>query len=409
VKRILEDVGGQIVVHSEPSKGTNITLRLPLERITEQEASDPKTNPLPTTMSELKDRKVCVYVGNPETYDAPEQMVHRKLVDRYVEALCSTLSQVLKSEIRCISTWDGMDDTEVMICPEVSFESLQAIRSSAAKAERKCPATILIAMDVLEAETLRSDARITSKESIVETMTQPAGHNKLAILLQQCLQQYDAVPNYEAGITAAPSDHTSHSTEHRSGKLKELEAQVSLYSLPPLVIRTKPEPTLKDMAVPVITAQASSDPTPVEIKDSAVPVTKQALIVDDNAINRRLLSAWMKRHKLPFKEANDGLQALNAYKSADRKYDVLLMDISMPVMDGMTSTRLIREYEMDNNLTPSHIIALTGLTSASAKLEAWTSGVDDFLTKPVDFKKLEQLMEAGRGGEGTGFLKEQGS
>jgi CheY-like chemotaxis protein len=85
------------------------------------------------------------------------------------------------------------------------------------------------------------------------------------------------------------------------------------------------------------------------------------------------------------------------------------MDISMPVMDGMTSTRLIREYEMDNNLTPSHIIALTGLTSASAKLEAWTSGVDDFLTKPVDFKKLEQLMEAGRGGEGTGFLKEQGS
>ena len=72
---------------------------------------------------------------------------------------------------------------------------------------------------------------------------------------------------------------------------------------------------------------------------------------------------------------------------------------------GMTSTRLIREYENKNNCTPAHIIVLTGLTSASAKLEAWTSGVDDFLTKPVNFNKLDGLMRAGRGGEGTGFLR----
>ena len=116
----------------------------------------------------------------------------------------------------------------------------------------------------------------------------------------------------------------------------------------------------------------------------------------------------MKRHKLPFKEAKDGQQALTTYKEDKGKFDVVLMDISMPVMDGMTSTRLIREHEKENNIAPSHIIALTGLTSASAKLEAWTSGVDDFLTKPVDFKKLENLIEVGRGGEGTGFWKEEG-
>jgi len=118
----------------------------------------------------------------------------------------------------------------------------------------------------------------------------------------------------------------------------------------------------------------------------------------------------MKRHKLPFKEAKDGLQALNTFKESNGMFDVVIMDISMPVMDGMTSTRLIREYEKENDLQPSHIIALTGLTSSSARLEAWTSGVDDFLTKPVDFKKLETLIEKGRGGEGegTGFWKEEG-
>lgn len=78
----------------------------------------------------------------------------------------------------------------------------------------------------------------------------------------------------------------------------------------------------------------------------------------------------------------------------------------MPVMDGMTSTRLIREFEEERGLKKAHVIALTGLTSASAKLEAWTSGVDDFLTKPVDFKRLESLMEAGREGVGTGFMRE---
>ena len=75
-------------------------------------------------------------------------------------------------------------------------------------------------------------------------------------------------------------------------------------------------------------------------------------------------------------------------------------------MDGMTSTRLIREHENESKCRKAHIIALTGLTSASAKLEAWSSGVDDFLTKPVDFKTLAKLMENGRSETGTGFMKD---
>jgi CheY-like chemotaxis protein len=181
-----------------------------------------------------------------------------------------------------------------------------------------------------------------------------------------------------------------------------------MYS-PPLTIRTKSESSFDEVVAPVI--QAQSPPKNIRNEeDSDKPLRiNQALIVDDNAINRRVLSAWMKKHDIPYKEAKDGQQALNLYKEADGKFDAVLMDISMPVMDGMTSTRLIRGFEKEKELMPSHIIALTGLTSASAKLEAWTSGVDDFLTKPVDFKRLEIFLNVGRGGEGTGFLKEHGS
>lgn len=173
MKRILEDIGGQIEVRSQHLQGTEITLRLPQERPTEEDTHDPQTTALRTAMSGLKGRKVCIYVECSDMSETPEQSQHRQNMDRYVDVLSSTLTDVLKLEVKRTDTWDGSDDAEVVFCPEVSFESLQKIRSRAAEAKRRCPATIFIAMDVLEAETLRTDARVTSKESIVESMTQP--------------------------------------------------------------------------------------------------------------------------------------------------------------------------------------------------------------------------------------------
>lgn len=194
-----------------------------------------------------------------------------------------------------------------------------------------------------------------------------------------------------------------------SSSMSEFGPRIGTYP-PSLILRTRSDLSFKDQTLPVIQAQSPPDERLQVAGDNDKPLrVDQTLIVDDNAINRRVLSAWMKKHKVPFKEAKDGQEALDMYKEANGAFHAVLMDISMPVMDGMTATRCIREFEKEKSFKPAHIIALTGLTSASAKLEAWTSGVDDFLTKPVDFKRLEQLMEAGRGGEGTGFLKEHGS
>jgi signal transduction histidine kinase len=173
VKRIIEDVGGQIDVSSQPSEGTNIVLKLPLERLSDEEGRDPKVNPLTAAIAGLKGRKVCILYQGSEPNDSAQQVVHKQTLKRYVEVLSETLSKVLQLDIYHTSIWDGSDKTEVVICPEVSFDSLQTIRRNAAKAGRPCPATILIAMDVLEAETLRSDARVTSQESIVQSTTQP--------------------------------------------------------------------------------------------------------------------------------------------------------------------------------------------------------------------------------------------
>jgi CheY-like chemotaxis protein len=69
--------------------------------------------------------------------------------------------------------------------------------------------------------------------------------------------------------------------------------------------------------------------------------------------------------------------------------------MSMPVMDGMSATRAIRQYEQEYNVSRCSIIALTGLASASAKLEAWNAGIDHFMTKPVNFKALGKFLKKG--------------
>ena len=61
-------------------------------------------------------------------------------------------------------------------------------------------------------------------------------------------------------------------------------------------------------------------------------------------------------------------------------------------MDGMSATRAIRQYEQTYNIPRCCIIALTGLASNSARLEAWNSGIDQYMTKPVNFKKLADAL-----------------
>lgn len=104
----------------------------------------------------------------------------------------------------------------------------------------------------------------------------------------------------------------------------------------------------------------------------------------------------MRKLGYNYDTATDGLQALEKYKAAaaEGKFEFVLMDISMPVMDGLVSTCEIRAFERKNSLldSPSIIIALTGLASAKAQQEAFASGVNLFLTKPIMLKTLMSLL-----------------
>lgn len=126
--------------------------------------------------------------------------------------------------------------------------------------------------------------------------------------------------------------------------------------------------------------------------DAGEPPKKTFLLVDDNQINLRILSAFMKKLARGYVAVSDGKQAVDAYMSNPDQFAGILMDISMPVMDGLEATRLIRTHESKSQLQAVAIVALTGLASESTHQEALQSGVDVFLTKPVSLKTLSQIL-----------------
>jgi CheY-like chemotaxis protein len=148
------------------------------------------------------------------------------------------------------------------------------------------------------------------------------------------------------------------------------------------------------------------------------------LLVDDNKINLTLLRTYMRKRQYGVvDEAENGFEAVKKVEGREDGYDIIFMDISMPVLDGFGATRQIRAIEAsrrkkaldisgDSNdpivaKTPALVIALTGLASSRDQNEAFTSGIDLFLTKPVAFKEVGKMLdnwEANRERESRGSL-----
>ncbi|ROT35569.1 hypothetical protein SODALDRAFT_337519 [Sodiomyces alkalinus F11] len=117
------------------------------------------------------------------------------------------------------------------------------------------------------------------------------------------------------------------------------------------------------------------------------------LVVDDNPINLKLLSTFMKRLRREHCTATNGLEALETFTGSPDKFCCILMDINMPVMDGLESTRKIRHFERSRQLPPVTVIAITGLGSQSDREEAFASGLDLFLTRPVRMGELFAILK----------------
>ena len=112
------------------------------------------------------------------------------------------------------------------------------------------------------------------------------------------------------------------------------------------------------------------------------------LVVEDHHVNRLLVVKMLQKLGIDPDVASDGLEALSLIQS--KSYDVVLMDIQMPNMDGLTATRRIRAQ---THMPQPYIIALTANAMTEDRARCLAQGMNDFLAKPISLMRLRECLQ----------------
>ena len=136
-------------------------------------------------------------------------------------------------------------------------------------------------------------------------------------------------------------------------------------------------------------AKAASPAEPAPQQDYETLKRMRILVAEDNKTNQLVVKKMLGSTGAALHFASDGQQALETYKQGG--WDLILMDLAMPVLGGLEATRLIREYERKSQNPECRIVALTANAQPSDAKKCFAAGMNGFLTKP--FRKADLLSQ----------------
>lgn len=113
------------------------------------------------------------------------------------------------------------------------------------------------------------------------------------------------------------------------------------------------------------------------------------LVADDYVINQELTKEMLEMMECDVDIAEDGKEASKMVE--DKTYDIIFMDVQMPIVDGFEATKIIRNAEADGNRTP--IIAITANALSGDKEKCLEAGMDDYISKPIKGEDLEFILK----------------
>ena len=114
------------------------------------------------------------------------------------------------------------------------------------------------------------------------------------------------------------------------------------------------------------------------------------LVVEDNLINQKVILAILKKYRIFTDVAENGIIAIE--KMSKKYYDLVFMDVQMPEMDGLETSKNIRLKDSSVLNHDIKIIAMTAHSLEEDRQDCLKSGMDDYLPKPIDIKKLLELL-----------------
>ncbi|PSK36593.1 Hybrid signal transduction protein dokA [Elsinoe australis] len=413
VKQLVDSLNGQIRVRSTVGQGTEmeVTFRL----VQGYKGIDLPEDDMLDVAAKTKGLRLCVLDPNQEKQRPGKDHIAR---------LDTTLSETC-------ATWFGMEitsadnmteaNTDIFLYTEPPSLEYLLEHHGGEEAEQPHP-LIIVCMNASEAISVsRSLLNHSELGNIVEVIAQPCGPRKMAKVLVHCLKAVtergikeslksrssqhlgadQSIVKQDTSLQQATQAPSAHNPAALSGSEDRLQEQKERsVAVSEAVQLPEPSPQSGHLAAPPMSPRiASSRALEMRPKQDASELdasNPRVLLVDDNKVNVDLLVRFVQKFKMPHEAAYNGQEALDAFSKANqgsgRRFDYILMDISMPVMDGIEATRRIRAFEEENRIARTTIIALSAFASADTQAAAKAQGVDTYLTKPVKFAQLQSLL-----------------
>ncbi|KAK0620993.1 hypothetical protein B0T14DRAFT_482159 [Immersiella caudata] len=407
VLQIVRSLGGQICITSEQGVGTDVVVTLTMDQAP---PGDPDHRALrgQQAIQRTRDKVKGLRIGL-EGLDVPSPIRTRNRGHEQASEASSLLLRAsvesaatgwFHMEVAAPSTWESSPPDILLVTELDSWQPIARARDihsghpGVQSAFPNVPIIVLCSHEELCQE--YGQRMVNSGQYIrhepVHFVSKPCGPHRLAEALVFCLgdaarplpRQEGSPPGFPSEVENSPQSLFQRSPESYLPGMEESSRDsyfASMAMLPDIVAEPSAPPSAPTTA---------NNPSGIERPKPKL------LLVEDNEINLRLLSTFAKRSNFDYGTAMNGLEAVQAFRAAEKPYNIIiLVDITMPVMDGMEAAREIRKLE---RVARPHrarvmIIALTGLGSAMSRKEAFDNGFDMFLTKPARLKDLRKILE----------------
>nr|POE71375.1 sensor protein gacs [Quercus suber] len=371
VHQLVESLDGRIEVQSQKDVGTQISVVIPIGPRTQERSTQLGSNQVPGAQPQFLDKSL----QGRKLYLAPVIECHEinnadKDYRSNPRSTVNASAAARKLLAKIAEQWFGINVISINELPDDSRTERDAVfilsplRSSGDKD----------GLDwMLKMRGLPSDLHATSV-----LVSHPLTPKRLFAFFSRVLKSIRTAP-----VSAQPSENPQLHNVEMPERKKE--------NVPPLHPEMQPASDL--LPQPESSTRATWNAQQFNI-----------LIVDDNPINLKVLATCLKRLGCLYTECVNGQKAVEAHQSSLIVFDLVLMDLSMPIMDGFAATRAIRAHEIASKLSRTRIVALTALGSSDAQTEAFASGVDMFLSKPVRMADVRSLVDELRIAQDAGLM-----
>jgi len=395
VRSLVKALNGNIRVRSRPGEGTMVRVSLPLARPVGEE--DPPVEPHGHQMqhSDILAQTISLR----EKYAGKRAAIWGTDPDHIAQnSPWAEIGRYLREWFKIdIVPWPTNLPLDMLVVEESELPVLRQTGLSAT-----LPPLLILASKSSDYSIAKSE--LLPLASSVNIIRRPCGPHKLARSVMKSFGKSSSTVGGPAYVAQSPMDMPIRSAPstpapaspiavsfddplHTKSPSKEVRSRSSVAGASPdapSVISAPPEAIV---AAPV--------PPPLGENNTESTRLARILVVDDNRINLNLMMTFMKKRSLTeLESAENGKLAVEAVERVSSGFDIIFMDMSMPVMNGFEATRAIRAIERERDgCGPAIIIALTGLSSSRDESEALASGVDMFLTKPVSFREVSRLLD----------------